>query len=142
MDRAAGDNAHLSYLNDKNWQTAVSRWQINKPGVVLLLDSFGDKNPEAQAKYTARVFEAEQRCPYTVIISRTYIENPNGGLDNHWSFLTPEAWVEKHRRFANTRIYCSADNEPNFLKSLPWLLRVAQLAREARIKVALGGFNV
>src|SRR5688500_15179373 len=143
MDRGMGDNAHLSYLSDDSWREALSRWQTWKPGALLLIDSFGNDNPEANAKALARVDIATGRLPDTAIIYRLYIRNPHDGTgDNHWRFLKPAQWVEKHQHFANKRVYSSADNEGSFVHSLPWLLEVAKAARAANIRVSLGGFSV
>ena len=143
MERCIGDNAHLSYISDEHWPVLLSRWQTGNPGALLLLDSFGNDNPTAKAKAMARAALASERLPNTEIVYRLYIRNPHNGTgDHHYQFLTPAEWVDKHRQFAGTRIYCSADNEPNFAASLPWLLAVAKAARAANIRVSLGGWSV
>jgi hypothetical protein len=131
MERGMGYNIHLSYTSDNYWAQLLSRFAQDKPAALLLLDSFG------HGKEAARALDAAQRLPDTLIIYRKFLSG-----DNQHAYLSPAQWVAEHQQFAGTRIYCSADNEPAFAASLPWLLAVAKAARAANIRVSLGGWSV
>jgi hypothetical protein len=131
MERGMGFNIHLSYTSDGYWAQLLGRFAQDKPGALLLLDSFG------HGKEAARALDATARLPDTLIIYRKFLSG-----DNQHAYLSPAQWVAEHQQFANTRVYCSADNEPAFAASLPWLLEVAKAARAANIRVSLGGWSV
>jgi hypothetical protein len=131
MERGMGFNIHLSYTSDGYWAQLLGRFVQDKPAALLLLDSFG------HGKEAARALDAAQRLPDTLIIYRKFLSG-----DNQHAYLSPAQWVAEHQQFAGTRVYCSADNEPAFAASLPWLLEVAKAARAANIRVSLGGWSV
>jgi hypothetical protein len=131
MERGMGFNIHLSYTSDGYWAQLLGRFAQDKPGALLLLDSFG------HGKEAARALDAAQRLPDTLIIYRKFLSG-----DNQHAYLSPAQWVAEHQQFAGTRVYCSADNEPAFAASLPWLLEVAKAAKAANIRVSLGGWSV
>lgn len=126
-----GFNIHLSYTTDAYWSALLDRFAVDKPAALLLLDSF------ASGKEAARALDAARRLPETLIIYRKFLQG-----DNQHAYLSPAQWVAEHQQFAGSRIYCSADNEPAFAASLPWLLEVAKAAKAANLRASLGGWSV
>jgi hypothetical protein len=126
-----GFNIHLSYTTDAYWSQLLDRFAVDKPAALLLLDSF------ASGKEAARALDAARRLPDTIIIYRKFLQG-----DNQHAYLSPAQWVAEHQQFAGSRIYCSADNEPAFAASLPWLLDVAKAAKAANLRASLGGWSV
>jgi hypothetical protein len=126
-----GYNIHLSYTSDSYWAQLLDRFAQDKPGALLLLDSFG------HGKEASRALEAARRLPDTIIIYRKFLDG-----DHQHTYLSPAQWVAEHQAFVGTRVYCSADNEPAFAASLPWLLEVAKAAKAANLRVSLGGWSV
>jgi hypothetical protein len=131
MDRGMGYNIHLSYTSDGYWAQLLDRFAVDKPAALLLLDSFGHGREAGYALDAARLL------PDTLIIYRKFLQG-----DHQYKYLSPAQWVAEHLVFRGTRVYCSADNEPDFVASLPWLLEVAKAAKAANLRVSLGGWSV
>jgi hypothetical protein len=131
MDRGMGYNIHLSYTSDSYWAQLLDRFAVDKPAALLLLDSFGHGREAGYALDAARLL------PDTLIIYRKFLQG-----DHQYRYLSPAQWVAEHQAFVGTRVYCSADNEPDFVASLPWLLEVAKAAKAANLRVSLGGWSV
>jgi hypothetical protein len=125
-----GFNVHMSYCTDEYWSQLLDRFKRTKPPVILLLDSLHSE------KEVHRTLEAIAALPNTTIIYRKFFG------DNTQSSMSTDQWVREHAVFAGKRVYCSANNEPNWRGSLLWHENVVSAAYAANIKVSVGGFSV
>jgi hypothetical protein len=137
MERGIGYNVSLSYL-DKDTRAWVEAYiRDAKPATMLMFDTNGDE--AVYVKWLARTF------PDTIFEYRLWIPeetNPNNG-DNQQLYLSAAAWVEKHRAFAGTRVYCTVNNEPNHgdvTRTCKWHIDVMKRAHAAGIRTAIGGY--
>lgn len=125
-----GFNVHMSYCTDEYWSQLLQRFKRTKPPAILLLDSLHSD------KEVNRTLEAAAQLPDTTIIYRKFFG------DNTQLSMSSDQWVREHAAFVGKRVYCSANNEPNWKGSLVWNENVVSAAHAARIKVSVGGFSV
>lgn len=132
MKRGMGYNVHSSYVTEAEWNKLLIEWQATRPGALLLLDSFNEVKGVNKALQVANV------CPDTTVIYRRNIP------DNAHLLMTPAEWVNEHRDLAGSRVYCSVNNEPHgdATKIANWHYAVALAAKQAGIRVSIGGFSV
>lgn len=130
--RGMGYNVHSSYVTEAEWNKLLIEWQATRPGALLLLDSFNEVKGVNKALQVANV------CPDTTVIYRRNIP------DNAHLLMTPAEWVNEHRDLAGSRVYCSVNNEPHgdATKIANWHYAVALAAKQAGIRVSIGGFSV
>lgn len=137
MDRGIGYNVSLSYLDTelRTWMETYIR--DAKPATMLLFDTNGDQ--AVYVKWLART------CPDTLFEYRLWIpeeSNPKNG-DNQQLYLSAAAWVDKHRAFAGTNVYCVVNNEPNHgdvTRTCRWHIDVMTRAHAVGIRTAIGGY--
>lgn len=137
MERGIGYNVSLSYISQETraWMEAYIR--DAKPASMLMFDTRGDE--VVYVKWLARQY------PDTVFEYRLWIPDPGNDKngDNQQLYLSADAWVEKHRAFAGTRIYCTVNNEPNHgdvTRTCRWHVDVMSKAHRAGIRTAIGGY--
>jgi hypothetical protein len=137
MERGIGYNVSLSYISHDTRAWMESYIRDAKPASMLMFDSRGDE--AVYVKWLARTF------PDTVFEYRLWIPDPGNGNngDNQQLYLSAAEWVEKHRVFAGTRIYCTVNNEPNHgdvVRTCKWHIDVMRQAHAAGIRTAIGGY--
>jgi hypothetical protein len=137
MDRGIGYNVSLSYISQDTRTWMESYIRDAKPASMLMFDSRGDE--AVYVLWLARTY------PDTVFEYRLWIPdpgNPQNG-DNQQLYLSAAAWVEKHRAFAGSRVYCTVNNEPNhgdITRTCGWHIDVMKRAHAAGIRTAIGGY--
>jgi hypothetical protein len=137
MERGIGYNVSLSYISQETRTWMESYIRDAKPASMLMFDTRGDE--AVYVKWLARTY------PDTVFEYRLWIPDPgnNKNGDNQQLYLSAAEWVEKHRAFAGTRIYCTVNNEPNHgdvTRTCRWHIDVMSKAHAAGIRTAIGGY--
>lgn len=137
MTRGIGYNVSLSYISPdtRTWMEEYIR--DAKPASMLLFDTNGD-----EAEYVKRL---ARQYPETVFEYRLWIPDPGNGNngDNQQLYLSPARWVELHRAFAGTRVFCTVNNEPNHgdvARTCKWHIDVMRAAHRVGIRTAIGGY--
>jgi hypothetical protein len=130
-----GYNVSLSYCSPSLRTWIENYIRDTKPAAMLFF--VRDQSEETYVKWLKSRFEA-----HTAIVYRLWIPNPSNPAegDNQHDWLPSEEWVNRHRAFANTGVWCEMLNEPNPLTSINWLMRTMSLAWAAGIKTSVGAY--
>lgn len=137
MKRGIGYNVSLSYISPETRTWVENYIRDAKPASMLLFDTRGDE--AVYVKWLARTY------PDTVFEYRRWIPDPGNDKngDNQQLYLSPARWVELHRAFAGTRVFCTVNNEPNHgdvARTCKWHIEVMNAAHRAGIRTAIGGY--
>lgn len=130
-----GYNVSLSYCSPSLRTWIENYIRDTKPAAMLFFAR--DRSEETYVKWLQSRFGA-----HTAIVYRLWIPNPSNPQegDNQHDWLASEEWVNMHRAFANTGVWCEMLNEPNPLTSINWLMRTMSLAWAAGIKTSAGAY--